>query len=275
MIAKTHFITLACLALAGSACSSSEPGGDGGDAGGPKFLSFGTNVTTLAQTSTTMGPDSHDSVTFVAVVTHPQGVSDLVGGHLTDAAGTIQFGAFIASQQGSYELTLTWDQIYQATHFQFTGQQQMSFVAQFFDAQGRDATNTTTLTLACAGGAGWGTCDSVCKDLQNDAANCGACGGTCASVHSSTCKQALCTYAKFFDPTFSQSCTQVCAAHGGTCTDSSVVGSYSGYADYQCNDGSSQAVYAKCGDVPSMTYMGCQAVTVFGGYECICDTAPP
>ena len=68
-------------------------------------------------------------------MTHPQGVADLVGGHLTDPTGAIQYGAFIASQQGSYSLSLDWDQIYQSTQFQFVGQTQISFVAQFFDAR--------------------------------------------------------------------------------------------------------------------------------------------
>jgi hypothetical protein len=264
MIAKFPWLSL-CLLVA--ACgSSSGPPGDGGNNGGPEFLSFGTNVTTLTQTTAT-SPDSHDSVTFVAVVTHPQGVSDLVGGHLTDATGSIQYGAFIASQQGSYSLSLTWDQIYQATQFQFTGKQDMSFVAQFFDAQGRSASNTTKLTLACGGGAGFGTCDSACEDLQNDATNCGKCGGACSTVGSHTCKQGLCSDADIVDPTFTMSCDQVCAAHGGVC------GSGGGYVEYDCTGGPYYPESLGCADVPATMYMGCPANTSLG-YQCLCSVPP-
>lgn len=265
MIAKTHLMLSLCLAA--SACGgSSSPGTDGGtDPNGPRFLSFGTNVTTLAQT-TPANPDSHDSVTFVAVVTHPQGVADLVGGHLTDATGNIQFGAFIASQQGSYSLSLTWDQIYQATQFQFTDKKQMTFEAQFFDAQGRSATNTTTLTLACGGGASWGTCDSECQDLQNDVMNCGTCGGRCSTVGSTKCQQGLCADADVVDPTFTMTCNQLCAAHGGVCGSG-------GYVEYDCTGGPYYFQSPGCGELPASMYMGCPANTSLG-YQCLCSIPP-
>lgn len=142
-------IVFAVLALA--ACNNSSHGNnaspDGGTArdgavshdgavdgggtmtpGGPEFLSFGTNITTMSET---------DTVTFVAVLTDPQGLTNLVGGHLTDPTGQIQFGAFIATTQGSYSLSLTWPQIYEATNFQFVGQGPIEFIAEFFDVQGR------------------------------------------------------------------------------------------------------------------------------------------
>lgn len=60
----------------------------------PVFLSFGTDVTSLTEGGT---------VTFTAVLTDPDGLMDLVGGTLLDAAGVARYGAFMASGgTGSY-----------------------------------------------------------------------------------------------------------------------------------------------------------------------------
>jgi hypothetical protein len=47
-----------------------------------------------------------ESITFTAVLTDPDGIDDLIGGSLTNADGSIQYGAFVTSgQEGSYSLT--------------------------------------------------------------------------------------------------------------------------------------------------------------------------
>jgi hypothetical protein len=237
------------------------------DPGGPIFLSFGTNVTMLLQNA------PQNSVVFVAVVTHPLGVADLVGGHLTDSTGAIQYGAFVASQQGSYSLTLDWDQIYQATHFQFTGQTQVGFVAEFFDTQGRKATRSTTLTLSCPG-ASWGTCGESCTDLQNDRLNCGSCGTSCTFVSfSDTCAAGLCQDARIKDPSLSQSCQAVCAAHGGTCSSGCNITNVAGKPDqtqYMCSVQAYYYVDGACTDVPPSSDMGCPPTD----HTCCCNAHP-
>ena len=133
--------------------------------GGPEFLSFGTNITTMTST---------DTATFVAVLTHPQGIADLVGGHLTDSTGAIQYGAFVADQQGSYSLSLTWNQIYQATSFQFEAQDQVEFVAEVLRRTGpARATEARHAHARVPGRDPYGTCSGTCFDFASNNTNCG------------------------------------------------------------------------------------------------------
>jgi hypothetical protein len=152
----------------GSTTGGSTTGGSttGGSTtgGGPVILSFGTNVAQLT---------AGESVRFVAVVTLAAGLDHLVGGNLTDSTGKIQYGAFVATTQGSYQLDLSWSQINQAAPIDFTSEDQRGFVATFFDLAGDQTTQTTMLRLHCNG---IGACDGVCVDLMKDADNCGSCG---------------------------------------------------------------------------------------------------
>jgi hypothetical protein len=229
--------------------------------GGPEFLSFGTNITTMSES---------DTVTFVAVLTDPEGLANLVGGHLTDPSGQIQFGAFIATNQGSYSLSLTWPQIYQATNFQFVGQGPVKFVAEFFDVQGRNTTKDTTLTLACQS-ATWGTCGGTCYDFQNDSAHCGGCG-TCNSVSSGTSCSAGACAVEVDDSSDTDSCMSACAAANGTCsTACSEFENVASIGEYTCTNASPMDYGFACGDVPPATEASCPITA----RACCCGIVPP
>ncbi|MHB8418397.1 MAG: hypothetical protein ACYDCL_10000 [Myxococcales bacterium] len=135
----------------GSSSGGSSTGASSG--GGPIILSFGTNVTSLTE---------NQSVTFVAVVTDPAGLQYLVGGNLQSAGGTIQYGAFQATTQGSYSLTLSWDQINQANPINFPAGQNvvLTFEAVFFEQSGLSTTRLTQLTFDC--GNGGAACAGIC-----------------------------------------------------------------------------------------------------------------
>jgi hypothetical protein len=258
-------------ALAGCSNSPGKDSPDGGGSGsgsgsgtmtpgGPEFLSFGTNITTMT-----------DTVTFVAVLTDPQGLSNLVGGHLTDPTGQIQYGAFIATNQGSYSLSLTWTQIYQATNFQFTGQDQVKFVAEFFDVQGRNTTKPSTLTLECKA-ATWGTCGGTCYDFQNDTAHCGGCG-TCSSITTTsgtTCSLGACNF-EVEDTSKTKSCAATCAAENGTCvTTCTGFENFGGIGEYMCTTQNPTDIGFACSDVPPATENSCP-ITAHG---CCCGIVP-
>ena len=256
-----HIVLLAIAAIAACGSTTNTTGGDAGDVmtqGGPEFLSFGTNLTTMTST---------DTATFVAVLTHPQGIADLVGGHLTDSTGAIQYGAFVADQQGSYSLSLSWKQIYQATSFQFDAQDQVEFVAEFFDVQGRRATKHVTLTLACPG-ATYGTCGGACFDFASDHANCGGCKKTCAQ---GTCGQNGCGGIDVVDSTMSMTCTEICAQKGGSCD--MTCGGYdnnSNVAEYQCSGQPFADHYFACDQAPPATDGGCP----IDFHGCCCAVPP-
>jgi hypothetical protein len=199
-----------------SACSCGVGGGGGntmvgpGDMtapGGPSFLSFGTNVTTLKQ---------NETVIFSAVVTHPEGLDHIAGGTLTDASGAIQYGAFgSGTQKGGYSIELSWGEINQSEPINFASSDQRAFVAQFFDTDGRRSTKSITLTLSCDGKA---ACNGVCTDVTSDINNCGSCGNVCPTAQK--CNAGVCGAPPMPGikiVTTPQSCDSVCAQSNLTC----------------------------------------------------------
>jgi hypothetical protein len=201
----------------GGAGGEGAVGGEGGgthvDPDGPQFLSFGTNVTTLYE---------QQSATFTAVLTDPDGVDDVIGGSLKDANGGV-YGAFSTSgQEGSYEMTVYWDEINQigSIDFDYGAAQARGFIAEFWDAGGHISSTEITLDLACT--SGYAGCNGTCYDTENDIYNCGACG--------TSCYDDLCTV----NPVCGQgSC-------GGTPMDCSWMG------DGECQTGSCNASTGSC-----------------------------
>jgi len=166
----------------GSSTSTSGAGGGTSEPGAPEFLSFGTNVPALD------GGADTPSVTFTAVVTDPDGVDDVIGGSLLDQSGA-PYGAFATSgQEGAYEMTLTWEQINTVSAIDFDPGPGASrtFTAEFFDASGKKATRSISLSLtcdgssACDGDCGLARCTTACVWLGSDQ-DCGACGNDCGS----------------------------------------------------------------------------------------------
>src|SRR5262245_1965863 len=77
-----------------------EPGADGGGrSDGPVILSLTTNVSDITQ---------GESIRIVAVVAEPSGLQNLVGGTLTTPDGSKAYSGFVAANQGTYNLDLSW-----------------------------------------------------------------------------------------------------------------------------------------------------------------------
>lgn len=129
----------------------------------PIILTFGTDVTSV-------GPDQ--SVRFVALVTHPNGLDKLVGGRLIDPAGTVNYGAFVADNQGSYSLDVSWDQMNAAIPITFDVSASRTLVGEFFDQGGHSTSRSTSVALTCNGKT---ACSGQCVDLQTDQNHCGRC----------------------------------------------------------------------------------------------------
>lgn len=197
----------ACSCGVGGGGNNAVGPGDTTAPGGPSFLSFGTNVTTLKQ---------GDSVIFSAVVTHPSGLDHIAGGTLTDASGAIQYGAFgSGTQKGGYQVALSWAEINQSDPINFVTSDQRAFVAQFFDTDGRRSTKSITLTLSCDGKA---ACDGVCTDVTSDVKNCGTCGTVCSSTQK--CNSGVCGAPPkpgLKLATTPASCDSICAMSSATC----------------------------------------------------------
>ena len=211
--------------------STPSPVGDaggvaGGDAGStdpnaPVFLSFGSSVVSI-----TIG----ESVIFSAVLTDPDGIDDVIGGSLKSPDGTVVYGTFSTSgQEGSYSLTLSWDMIDQSQPITFEGDDQKSFVAEFFDVAGHRATKSAQLRLHCDGGGG-AACSGRCTSLDTSDEDCGGCGNQCPTpapgFGGSVCRSRQCVAVfstgdsqGFEPPTTPTSCNAVCAvaSPGATC----------------------------------------------------------
>ena len=146
--------------------------------GAPFFLSFSTNVGEITD---------GESVVFTATLSDPDGFDDIAGGTLIAADGGFTYGPFVAAgQEGTYSITVSWSAIDQVKTIEFEdGSIERVFRAEFFDSTGKSASKDTSITLSCEGG---GACGGVCKDLQNDGENCGACGKFCEGG----CENAMC-----------------------------------------------------------------------------------
>jgi hypothetical protein len=158
-------------------------GGGGGGSGGnpdlapsggdsPIILSLTTNVTQLIVNS---------SLVVTAVVTHPQGIAQIIGGQLSDVASGGTYGAFqVSTTGGSYSLTLTWSAI--QTVSDITGPiagVNRGFRAQFFDQQGHSTTKDFTILLTCNDSVS-ALCSGICTTMVTDYNNCGSCGNSCS-----------------------------------------------------------------------------------------------
>ncbi len=157
------------------------------DPQGPQFLQFATNVTTVHR---------FDTITFTAVLTDPDGVDDVIGGSLVDPGTQAAYGAFSTSaSEGSYSLSLTWDQVNVVAPIDFANTGSRTFQARFFDVAGHVAERSATLSLtcdgspACAGDCGAARCgDGSCTSANDrpDANGNGLCGNACFDLTTSS-----------------------------------------------------------------------------------------
>lgn len=181
-------------------------GRDRSAGGGPQIIDFGTNVKMLTE---------GQSVVFTATVIDPDGPDDIQGGSLKSADGSITYGAFNDNGDGTYGLTVSWAELHQAQAIEFSGAEMRVFRGQFFDNDGKSATQQATITLTCAGGC---AVDGKCPDTQTDDDHCGTCGKVCkvtdgyGGCAAGKCQPHLSECVVPANPP--QKCSQVCAAQG-------------------------------------------------------------
>jgi hypothetical protein len=200
--------------------------------GGPVFLSFKSNVSKITE---------GESLIFTALLTDPDGVSDIIGGSLLSEDEMIDYGPFVAAgQAGAFSISVSWSQIHQVAPISFENADLPTvFRARFFDQAGNAAIKDAGITLFCDDGS---ACDGSCTDLGLDGFNCGACGHTCTSM---SCESGACT------PTWSEcaskadgfsTCSEICNSIGATCAEAQcggyTVNYYIGIFDCMNNSGS-------------------------------------
>ena len=202
----------------------------------PVFLDFGISSSVLTDEST---------VVFTAVLTDPDGVDDIVGGTLSDAAGA-SYGAFAtAASEGAYEIRVDWDDLNNAEeiYFDADGGSRL-FIAEFFDQSGERVSRETTLALECDDEVQLPCEDGLCQDLDT-VEDCGACGRPCteegapepvdwsylATYNAIWCETGGCTY-KMVTPY--NSCNAVCGPEH-ECIRAYVQSNPSNY-DIDCDD---------------------------------------
>jgi hypothetical protein len=197
---------------------ASAMGGTDGDAvsGDPVILNLSTNITQM---------DPSTTLIVTAVVTHPQGIAQIVGGTLSDPPAGGTYGAFqVSTTAGSYSLMLTWTQIEAVRDITTpAGGAARSFRAQFYDQSGRTTTQDFSVTMWC-GDATSAACAGTCQALASDKFNCGACGRSCQAFAGSTvattpsCNGGKCSNVTIdLSSTTAESCQSVCGADGMVC----------------------------------------------------------
>lgn len=245
---------------------------------GPRILSLETNVTVLR---------SDQTLVVTAVVTDPDGVDDLIGGSLVDAAGGGTYGAFATSAaEGSYQITLDWGALDTVLSIDAprTGVERR-FRARFFDVAGEVAESEFAVTLRCADDA-HSACAGVCVDTATDPEHCGACdrlapeGTTCrdGAVACFDAGETLCTDTcvdTSYDLAHCGSCGHACPAWSGrsiTCEGGGT-----------CRMEDTFYTRAACGTTCSARGYTCVSALAYyypsgGGYESLsvrCDETPP
>jgi hypothetical protein len=205
-----------------------------------------------------------------AVVTHPQGIAQIIGGTLTDPSGA-SYGAFMVSTtSGSYSITLTWSaiELVQDITTGPAGEPRM-FVATFYDQAGHSTAKSFTIQLTC-GAAMYGACNGTCTSLQG-LNNCGSCGRTCTAYFMISSNSGLSCSSdgkceRLQQTTTIQSCNDACKPYGLTCA--STNGAY-----YQFGTSTTQAppVTIDCTTVPSASIVYMNETYDFHLANCICS----
>lgn len=141
-------------------CVASEGDDDtaaGSAEGAPELIAFTSNVTTIGY---------GESVTFTAIVTHPAGVAQVIGGMLQSGGGAT-YGAFsTAGDEGAYSMTLSWWDINHVNAISLaTGADGLRpFNAYFYDVDGDYAEARLDIGLTCDGEPSCeGICGSTCS----------------------------------------------------------------------------------------------------------------
>jgi hypothetical protein len=246
-----------------SSDASSDTGSDAsGDAtsdanAGPEILSLSETVSSITQGG---------SFTVIAIVTDPQGLSNLAGGQLASESGAV-LGAFVPTTQGTYSLTVSWAQLNAAAAVNFTGQTTVSNRATFYDAQGRQTSQGLPIELYCGSAAAPNAaCAGQCVNLTS-VDSCGSCAASCADAGGIGAEEASCeapgqcawgTLIGLTTP--SETCASQCASGGGTCVAAQTTPAYS-----------TSAIPETCSSSPSSVGGSIEVTTVVITIGCDCE----
>ena len=233
----------------------------------PIFQSLSASPTDVGMSGTTIS----------AIVTDPQGISDLAGGTVIDKSTGTTYGAFgTPGGQGTFVFTLTWTAMNDITPIDdMAGSREArTITARFFDNEGNTVSQDLTLKLACDVDT-QSACSGTCFDLTDNSNNCGSCGYVCKSnatlgLNAATCATSLCTSVQ--ESTNRVSCTDLCAASGATCsttcTDTNL--STGGLAVYNDTTSGLFADSLGCTAVPAATDTSGSAAAPFVQMDCCC-----
>jgi hypothetical protein len=242
---------------AGTTGAGGTAGAGGAPADAPIILSLATNVTTLLPT---------ENLVVTAVVTHPQGIAQIIGGTLNDPGGA-SYGAFMVSTTaGSYSITLSWGALQTVQDISTPpGGGTRMFVATFYDQAGHSTSKSFTIMLKCPTGTD-AICDSLCVSVQTNATACGACGHSCTTLYPSlpgvACSQGLCSGST--TTTVRESCSAFCQGMNLSCTGTPTAGYNNGGATVT-------PMTLACSAVPPATIPGTGSQALpFNNLSCSC-----
>ena len=156
---------------------STTVGAGGGGAGTPN------SAPTVSLSVAPATINEEGSATFRAVVTDPDGAQDIQGGVLRDEMGSVTYGSLARAADGSYSLTITWDQLNAVAPITFTAPHGVVFEAQFSDSADHVGTARATLMLSCSNGCG----------ATNGICGCGSiCMIDCTTISTPDCLLSVC-----------------------------------------------------------------------------------
>ena len=205
----------------------------------PIILSLSTNSQALSEL---------DTLVITAVVSDPDGIDDVIGGRLIDKDTGGTYGSFTSSaQEGSYQISLTLDQIL-VVHRARGETVSVTFVAEFFDQGGHTARGEVQVEYHCSEEGYW-LCggDTACEDVQFSSSRCGDCDTHCSGDFPA-CLLGQCVYSRAgWD---GESCNSICSRHGQTC----VVAVDDDYHEMPCS--SRGAAHCGCAASPGCTGPG-------------------
>jgi len=186
-----------------------------------------------------------DTLIFSVIISHPNGVNDIVGGTLTDPGGGT-YGTFQSpTTPGSYTLQLSWAEINSVRAIEFPiGGGNRVFRATFFDIVGNTVEKDFTIKLACSISR-YSACDGRCLDMQDDGQHCNSCGNAC--YFSDDCRDGKCGYYCFKHQNLS--CEQYCHSIGMFCPETNYL--IRGFDTPDCT-GSWRSDHAlRCSEIPN------------------------
>ncbi len=190
------------------ASTSAPPMTDTGmDADAPMITNFFADRQTL---------EPGASISFTATVSHPGGLSEIVGGTLEHNGTGSTYAAFEQTAGGTFTVSTSWEALHATTPISGPRDGAWTVEAVFFDNAGASASATLDLMLQCEG---IDVCGGGCVDWTLDGTNCGGCGTVCGA--GSACNASECApvgLSPCFRPD-EMTCAEACGELGQVCVE--------------------------------------------------------